>query len=519
MKLRKPLKTLALILSISSIALMILANRDLDRIYGGLTQTVDTKQFKPYQGPMVIENVNVLSPDGEYFEAGQTVMIENSMIVSVDSALVTSDQIRTIDGTGKYLIPGLVDSHVHLFKSPNDLLLYVANGVTQVRELIGEEDHLDWRAEIKNGRLGPDMFIASPRIGSFATIEGFFMSWSQGFLNINTATEAESAVKKLHQQGYDAVKIYSQINKETYFAVSKIAMSLGMKVVGHVPWSIGLPDLYPNQNGIAHLEEVMNSFNREFGGFNPKLGKPWDFSGFDAGTAEEFLAYVEKRSNEVASDLVKNNISVATTLWLVESFIRQKLDLARMLTNVELEYVNPGISEWSSTVPRGLGWLPEVSRYAWPDDFTQERKTISKKYWETYAKACQIILKTFANQGVKILAGTDANLPVAVAGFSLHDELISLNKAGMTPAQVLKAATAQPAKWLNNNAGEILPGRKANLVLLDKNPLSDISNTKTINSVFLNGKLLDRALLDQMLAAVRVANNSSRKEDISAYLN
>ena len=519
MKLRKLLTALAVILGIGSIALVILANRDLDRIYGGLTQRVDTKQFNPYQGPMIIENVNVLSPDGEYFEAGQTVMIENGMIISVDSALYNADQVRSIDGTGKYLIPGLIDSHVHLFKSPNDLLLYVANGVTQIRELIGEKDHLEWRTEVQNGRLGPDMFIASPRIGSFATIEGFFMSWSQGFLNIKTATEAEDAVKKLHQQGYDAVKIYSQIDKNTYFAVSKTAKSLGMKVVGHVPWSVGLPDVYSNQNGIAHLEEIMNSFNREFGGFIPEPGKRWDFSGFEADTAEEFLAYVEKRSNEVASDLVKNDISVTTTLWLVESFIRQKLDLVKALTNVELEYENPGISEWSSTVPRGLGWLPEVSRYAWPDDFTQARRKTSRIYWETYAKACQVILRVLVNKNVKILAGTDANLPVAVAGFSLHDELISLNKVGMTPAQVLKSATAQPAQWLNNNAGQILPGRKANLVLLDKNPLSDISNTKSINSVILNGKLLDRTLLNQILATVKQANNSSRKKDISHYLD
>jgi hypothetical protein len=282
---------------------------------------------------------------------------------------------------------------------------------------------------------------------------------------------------------------------------------------------MGLSDIYTNQDGIAHLEEIMNTFNREFVGFNPTVSKQWDGSGFTAETSEEFLAYVAKRSMQEASKLVEHDIAVTTTLWLIESFVRQKLNLAKVLSEVALEYENPGISEWSNTAPRGLGWLPDVSRYAWPEDWTDEQKERSKIYWQTYAKACQIILKSFADQGVEILAGTDANLPPTVPGFSLHDELISLNQAGMTPAQVLRAATSQPANWLNNNAGTILPGKKANMVLLDNNPLNDIKNTKTISSVILNGQLLDRVLLDEILAAVKTANDSSRNTDIGMYLN
>jgi len=280
-----------------------------------------------------------------------------------------------------------------------------------------------------------------------------------------------------------------------------------------------LSDIYFKQNGIAHLEELMNVLNREFSGYTAKLGLQWDGSGFSSETADEFLVFVDKRSDEIANDLLTQDIAVTTTLWLVESFIRQKVELDNVLSEVELEYENPGISEWSTMTPRGIGWLPEVNRYKWPEDWNDERRAKSKIYWQTYAEACRVILNNLVNKGIKIMAGTDANLPPTVPGFSLHDELISLNRAGMTSSQILRSATSAPSQWLDNNAGEILVGRKANLVLLNKNPLLDISNTKSINSVVINGKLLDRTVLDEILNSVRQANDSSRKINIDSYLN
>lgn len=483
-----------------------LADRDISKIYGGLTARVDTEQFKPKTGRIIIANVNVLSQDGTRFTPAQNVTIDNGVIASISASTASNQADHWVDGKGKYLIPGLIDSHVHLFKSRNDLLLYIANGVTQIRELIGEEDHLTWRKEIQNGRLGPDLFIASPRIGSFATLEGAFMEWSQGFINITNAQQAQKVVHQLHKQGYDAVKIYSQINKETYFAVTQTAKRLGMRVVGHVPWSLEISDLYDNQEGIAHLEEVMNAINREFGGFR-------------SASADEFLSHVSIRSKEIASDLKRHDIAVTTTLWLVESFIRQKFDLENVLKEVELEYQNPGISEWTDRVPQGgLGWLPEVNRYQVIGDLSPERAAGKRKYWRTYAKACQIILRSLLDADVDILAGTDTNLPPTVPGFSLHDEFISMNKAGMSPSQILLSATAKPAAWLQSNSGKLLPGYKASLVILDANPLSDIRNTKAINSVLVNGQLLERPLLDQILAKVKEANDSSRTQDINMYL-
>lgn len=503
---KKIFKYTILVLFIGMIILAFLANRNTTQIYGGLTEVADYKQFNEPTESVVIYNANVLSTDGTSFIPNQNVLIENGIISSIDTLSNKLSGIRKINGEGKFLIPGLIDSHVHLFKSQNDLLLYVANGVTGIRELIGQELHLEWRNEIENGRIGPDMYIASPRLGSFGTVEGWFMNWTQGFNNIKNAEEAESMVKEYAKKGYDAVKIYSYLNEEAFNAVNEIAIQEGLDVVGHVPFDLELDDVInSNQSDIAHLEELMNAFRREYGDLKDQDG------------ANEFLEYVRKRSEEVASSLIENDITITTTLWLTKSFVRQKFELDKVLQEVELVHENPGISEWDEMIPQGLGWLPNVNRYKLTDGLSDEEKEWSKIFWTTYGEACQVILTQLAQDGVKILAGTDTNLPPTVPGFSLHDELVTMNNAGMSPAQVLQSATFIPAERLGHKAGKIKEGYKANLVLLEKNPLEEMSNTRTINTVFLSGRILEREQLDQMLDAVKDANDSSRKIDIDKY--
>lgn len=504
MKIKTILKYFFALSTIGLLVFAYLAKQDFIKIYGGHTQKVDYRQFDLPSNSYTLTNVNVLAPDGNSFLTHQTVHIDQGLIVSVDSLSDNLISDKTVDGSDKFLIPGLIDAHVHLFKSPNDLLLYPANGVTQIRELIGEKDHLAWRKQIEEeGRLGPQMYIASPRVGSFGAVEGFFMELTQGFKSINTKEEAEAYVLELKANGYDAVKIYSHINKESYKAINTAAVAAGLDVLGHIPWSVELEDVWNSeQSDIAHLEEIMNALRREFEREE---------------RAEEYLTFINRRSQEIVEDLTSNDISVTTTLWLVESFLQQKCDLKKILSETELAYENPGISEWSELIPHGLGWLPAVNRYKFDADKTAEEIEGEKEFWRSYSKACQIILKNLSAGGVKIMAGTDANLPPTVPGFSLHDELESMHRAGMSNADVLRSATTIPANWLNIKAGKIVPGYRADMVLLDKNPLENIENTKTINTVIVNGKILERNTLDSILAAVKSANDASRTVDISEF--
>ena len=509
---KKWIKYAAIILGLLLTVGFTLMTRDGIKMYGGLTDVVDQTQYNPQEGTFIITNVNILSPEGDSLISHQSVLIEEGLIKSIDSALIVPSSMKTIDGSGKYLIPGLIDTHVHLFQSPNDLLLYLANGVTDIRELIGEESHLEWKQEIENGRIGPRMFVASPRLGTFDDLEGWFMSWSQGYMNIKNAEDAREKVKSLSDLGYDGIKIYSQLSKESYLALTETAKTLDMKIMGHLPWSLDLSDIWENgQSDIAHFEEVMNALQREF---NPDHESVF---GSYYGKEEEFLEFVEERSQSLANNLIRNDISVTSTLWLTQSFVRQKFELEQVLKEVELDYQNPGISEWVSYIPGGLGWLPGVNRYKLNDGLSDERKVSHRKYWETYGKACALLARNFSKMGVKIMTGTDANLPPTVPGFSLHDELSALSQAGMSPSEVLRAATSIPATWLERNAGKILPGYEANLVLLDKNPLQHISNTRSINTVINRGKIFDRDLLDSILTAVKDANDNSRSVNIDQY--
>ncbi|MFK7934325.1 MAG: amidohydrolase family protein [Saprospiraceae bacterium] len=495
---------------------MFWAGREGNRMYGAYTQVVDHEQFQPETGTFAIQNINVLAPNGADFIAQQTVLIEAGKITTIAEQVALPTNAKIIDGTGKYLIPGLIDAHVHLFQSPNDLLLYIANGVTEIRELIGSDNHLAWKKEIEQGRVGPKMFVASPRLGSFSNLEGFFMEQSQGFRNVQDAEQARQIVQEYKDRGYDGLKIYSHLNQEAYVALTETAKELDMPTFGHIPFVIGFDQVWNSgQSDIAHFEEIMNALQREFS-HKKKEDLASMFGGFME-REEAFLAYTEQRSNELADSLIAHDISVTSTLWLTQSFARQKVELDRVLTEIELAYENPGISEGTPMVTRALGWLPHVNRYRFYDGITENEKVGNIKYWQAYGDACQLIAKNFAQKGVKIMAGTDANLPPTVPGFSLHDELISLKTAGMTTAQVLQSATATPANWLKSNTGQIATGYAANLVLLDKNPLEDISNTKAINTVIANGKVYDRSLLDQMLAAVKAVNDASRTIEISQY--
>ncbi len=481
-------------------------------IYGGLTKLVPYEQFDSKKEILAIKNANILSKDGNGFIHNQTILIEKGIITAIDTVIDIPNKATIIDGSKKFLIPGLIDAHVHLFQSENDLLLYIANGVTEIREMIGEKDHLKWRDEIDNGRIGPKMFVASPRLGTFGTINGWFMEYSQGYLNVKNKASAKKTIEDLYKEGYDGVKIYSQITKENYQTITETAKALEMPVFGHVSWDVTLEDVYKNgQNGIAHFEELVNALRRAF--------KKQNNLSTTFGQEDEFLEYLEAAAEELADNLLMNDITVTSTLWLTQSFQLQKFDLDNLLKQIQLEYQNPGISEWSTYISGGIGWLPEVNRYKISKKLNENEIKKEKKYWYTYGLACELLGRSLYKKGVRIMAGTDANLPTAVPGFSLHDELETLGNIGMTNAEILKSATSVPANWLKSNTGRIEIGYEANLVLLDKNPLLDIKYTRSINTVIVDSNVFDRDLLDKILLAVKEANDKSRTINIDQYLN
>ena len=491
----------------------------IDRIYGGQATVADYAQFETEVTPTVITGVSVLSPDGTEMLANRTVLLDNGKIISISQGENTNanlpEGVLRVDGSGKFLIPGLADSHIHLQRSPNDFLLYVANGVTQVRSMGGSDPDLVLREEIKGGRIGPHFYVSSPSMNSESGfgevvsapnwVPGPLLTWFiETSANTQITSNTKEAVKEARafiEKGHDGLKLYGFLTMESYHAILDVAEELDVPTVGHLPDAMPLSELRTIKlDEIAHIEEIVKALLREFGKFNSQDG-------------DAFLALVNSRKEEIVDDLKANDIAVHSTLWLMESLEGQIFDLESKMKEVQIEYANPGIVEGHPDA--GTGWLPGLNKFPTYAGETPEEIEENKEFWEVREKAHHILLNAMIEQGVSVLAATDSNGWLIVPGFALHDELQSLNRAGMTPAQALYSATAAVAKAINSNAGVVEEGRRADLILLTANPLIKIENTTAIDTVILNGRVLDRAMLDEMLEAVKTANASSRTIELN----
>lgn len=499
---RIALAALALALT-GAVSSYLFVDRELSRMYGGLTEVAQPELPEDQAEAYALKDVNVLATTGDHFLPGQTVLIRGGLIQTVTDESALPNGLTQVSGNGLYLVPGFTDSHVHLWESENDLLLYVANGVTQVRDMNSLPMNLRWKAEVSTGRIGPEIFAVAPQFATFGPFEGAFVGWTQHKTIARTDEQVNAAAQAYAQDGYDALKASSYLSRDGYIALSKAAADNDIPLIGHLPVAITLDDLWAsNQSEVAHIEEFVKALDREFGGY-------------DADTAEDFLDFVRERRDDVADRLIENGISITSTLKLVDSFHRQKSNLHAELRAAELAYENPGIAEGTVITSRGMGWLPEVNIYRWPEGLDEARRARSQVYWQAYGEANHILFEAMLEKGVPIMAGTDANVPVEVPGFSFHDEMRALREAGMTPAEVLASATTVPAGFMKTNTGTIQAGAKANLVLLRGNPLEDIGATDSIEMVVLNGKTLSRSDLDLMLEAVATANDKSRTEPIA----
>ncbi|WP_131401682.1 amidohydrolase family protein [Chryseobacterium sp. JM1] len=479
------------------------ADHELNKVLGKSTRVVDFSSFTKSAPLVQIRNVNVLSEDCTHFIANQNVLVKDGLILQIDTNQQVNKDATIIDGTGKYLIPGLTDSHVHVKESKNDLFLYLANGVTYIREMGGRSDILEWRKSIRKSGLGPRMFVASPPVYSEAGLAGYYYGWTRQSVNYSNKKDADKAIKKIKEQGYDAIKMYGFVNPEMFKTTLQIAKENKIPVIGHIPL-VNLETFYPSgQKEIAHIEEITVKTIDEFG---KSISK----------NPEEYLRFLKIRSDQIAKKLKENKVSVTSTVWLCESFLAQRFDLKSKLKAIELKYANPKIIE--GTPLYKMGWLPGKNGYEYDGKDTPEAKKLSLTFWKTYAEAIHIMTKALVDHHVPVMAGTDANVAAVVPGFALHDELESLSQSGMTNSQAIYSATVEPGLWMKSKTGKIKTGYHSDMVLLAKNPLEDIRNTKTIEYVFFNSHIISKTQIKMLLKSIENANNENRNIEIGEYL-
>lgn len=450
---------------------------------------VDYLSYQEVVVPTAIVNVNVLSEDGESMLPNRTIFLVDGKISSITKDEFIPQGIKVIDGSGKYVIPGLVESHAHLKDSPNDLLVFIAHGVTYIREMSGNSKHITWRDEITQGRLGPKIYVASKKVESRAGISGKIESMVRNRLNISTKAQANDLVDKLVKEGYQSVKVSSYLDKPMYLAITHAATDKGLVVAGHIPPSITLDEfLATSHKEVAHIEEFTKLLTNDFGGYN-------------SDNTKEYLQFVRKRSDDIARELKENGIAVGTTLWYTESLPQQALKLQSLINTLDLSYGDPSLV---------AEWMPGENYFeAMTDASNPEYNENLGVYYEAYAEAVRIMLNAFVKHEVIILAGTDTNLSLVIPGISIHHELQSLVNSGMSNAQALRYATLVPGKWMNVKVGKIAEGYDADLVILNANPLHDITNTQKIDTVIFAGKILDKQKIKSILQSIRNAYNTN----------
>jgi len=463
---------------------------------GAYTELIDPSLYFEDYDLMGIKNVNILDPTASHFISNQDVVFQDGIIQSISSDQDLDSSIIFIDGTDKYLIPGLVDSHAHLRKSKNDLYLYLANGVTSIWEMFGIQEHLNWKEEKKNGSISPDLFVATSKVGSRKGLYHWGSKYFDGQINLTSVAAAKKRVRKFKKEGYDAVKLGSFVNREIYDSILQEAKIQNIPVLGHLPTDIGLEHMYESGlSELAHVEEIVKNIMEDFGGV-----------GYD--DTQEFITYLNDKVDSVAIKLRENNIAVSTTIFLMESLPLQKFDLENFLKTIDLDYVNPPYVEGTYF---HKGWLPGNNGYENLEIKNDPGKRIkSELWWNTYVESIQIVTKALNKNKVILLAGSDANASGVVPGFSMHQELQSLVSLGLTNAEAIYSATVAPANWRSDNSGRIAEGYKANMVLLSANPLDDIKNTNTLEYLFSANYFLSKNQKDKMLSKIEEIHNQVR---------
>ena len=422
---------------------------------------------------VAVHNVTVIDPRSGTVTARSTVLITGDSIHKIGPAKTTTipKEYERVDGTGRYLIPGLWDCHVHLTKAgENSFPLFLANGVTSVRDMGSDpEEVMAWRRRIESGTLlGPRIKLSGRILESKANVdrmkrEGGVEPVDRIRFPISNPSDARLAIDQMKLLGVDHIKVRTVTDAETFNAMAVAAKAAGLKLTGHA--------LFEPHQLVGKLQSV-----------------------------EHLVAYPPlDQMNEVArrqlfQAMRDHGTWMSTTLTNIEGSLLVSYQRAKALLMDEQGRLDPR--------RRYIGgyllsdWREQVEEKNDPEQSKMEgilRNQLPGFYRD---------FRQMKEEGVMFLAGTDVAVAFIYPGFSMHQELeVYPSKLGFSPMETLRIATYNPAHFyeIETKQGSIVIGQAADLVLLDRNPLDDIRNTKSIRAVISRGKLLSRSRLNQLL--------------------
>jgi imidazolonepropionase-like amidohydrolase len=440
---------------------------------------------------IVIKNVNIIDVETGSLSGNMDVFVNKETIQSIvatGSESTYPAKATIIDATGKYLAPGFIEAHNHFAVgeagfdmsggAPKlvmnivegvpeySLLAMLANGITTTRDPGGKtEITTSVKEKVENGTLvGPEVFVAGSIIDT--------TSFKNLVSTVKTEAEIRREVRKQHESGVDYIKLYTSLSPDQLEAGIDEAHKLGLKTIAHLENTSWTEAAKRGLDDIVHIipgnEELLPREYREEFTKSILLGTQWFYKWF------EYVDFDGPEIEEMIRVMKENDVSVDPTLVLFHSVFFADEDIYQ--NNPALQYVPDVMIENWKTFNFNLGWSEE--------DYER-----AKAAWGKVEEFTQLL----HNSGIMLTAGTDANNPWIPAGESFHRELELLAASGISKSDVLKIATVNGARLLNTDhrTGTVQEGKEADLVILKKNPLDDISHTRDIDLVLMNGRVFN----------------------------
>ncbi len=444
------------------------------------------------QVDVLIQHANVIDVNTGEVSGEMSIGIRNDSIVYLGNGNSNFSASQTIDATGKYVIPGLWDMHVHfrggdelIGENKNLLPLFVANGITGVREAGGDmtTEIFKWRAEMENGSLiGPMIYTSGPKL------DGPRATWA-GSIPVVTKEDAVIAIDSLEQMNVDFIKLYdSRVTREAYIWILEEAERRGIRTSGHMPFTVMLEEAVTAGLGsVEHLYYILKgSSTEEQQVTDDNINRKASFSGSMTTLMD---SYSEEQAQKAFKMLVDNDTYVTPTMHIGNTL--SYLDRDDHSNDEYLNYIGEGIIETYQ------GRIRSAARAS--EEFIAMRHRLNTAFKNLVPK--------MSAAGVSLLAGSDsgASNSYTYQGISLHQELAALVDAGLSPIEALKAATINGAKFLRveDFYGTLAVGKSGDVLVLDANPLEDITNTQKINTLVMKSKTYSSADLKAMLESVR----------------
>ncbi|WP_430967939.1 amidohydrolase family protein [Spongiimicrobium sp. 2-473A-2-J] len=427
----------------------------------------------------VITNVNIVDVRNGTILENRQLVVENGKITKISESLDNADDYgTTIDGTGKYAVPGLAEMHAHIPSSSTSrerieetLFLYLSNGVTTIRGMLGHPSHLELRKQAENGEvLSPRIFTSSPS------------------LNGNSVTSVEEAISKVtayKNDGYDFLKIHPGIQRAVFDQLVATANEVGITFSGHVPVDVGIRHALESKfASVDHVDGYLEGLVPESASVDPTA------NGF-FGYAFTPLADVSQMDELVALSKTHEVWIVPTQSLFERWFAPTTAD--EMLSSPEMKYMPAStLANWRQRKEQATG----------------ANSGFDVAQWEQFIGIRRQLMKKLQDNGHGMLLGSDAPQLFNVPGFSIHHEIDGMVKAGLSPLEILQSGTINPAKFFGMEGafGEIKAGAAADLLVVNANPLENIGALKQVSGVMVQGKWLSKAEIDARLA--KIAENA-----------